>query len=134
MRRLLKSKKALSPVVATIFFIAVIVVVSVVIAFWLGGLTFSFMRPEHTKSITISIPERFNATHVEYKAVGNGKEYAYSSEIVALPQNFTVNVSLVGAQVVKMELRVSYYKQISLNVFECLGEEIFLIFCEETSV
>jgi len=41
--KLLKSKKALSPVVAAIILIAVTVAVSIAVAAWMGALTISFM-------------------------------------------------------------------------------------------
>ena len=44
MRKLLKSKKALSPVVAAIILIAVTVAVSIAVAVWMGSLTTGFME------------------------------------------------------------------------------------------
>ena len=41
--KILRSKKALSPVVASIILIAVTVAVSIAVAAWMGALTFSFM-------------------------------------------------------------------------------------------
>jgi flagellin-like protein len=49
--KILKSKKALSPVVASIILIAVTVAVSIAVAAWMGALTFSFMG---SSSITIT--------------------------------------------------------------------------------
>jgi flagellin-like protein len=49
MRRLFKSKKALSPVVAAIILIAVTVAVSIAVAAWMGALTFTFMKTEELK-------------------------------------------------------------------------------------
>jgi flagellin-like protein len=46
MRKLLKSKKALSPVIAAIILIAVTVAVSIAVAAWMGALTFTFMATE----------------------------------------------------------------------------------------
>jgi len=46
MRKLLRSKKALSPVVAAIILIAVTVAVSIAVATWMGALTFTFMKVE----------------------------------------------------------------------------------------
>jgi flagellin-like protein len=43
---ILKSKKALSPVVAAIILIAVTVAVSIAVAAWMGALTFTFMGTE----------------------------------------------------------------------------------------
>jgi len=51
MRKLLKSKKALSPVVAAIILIAVTVAVSIAVAAWMGSLTMNFME---TKELTVS--------------------------------------------------------------------------------
>jgi flagellin-like protein len=49
--KILKSKKALSPVVASIILIAVTVAVSIAVAAWMGALTFSFMG---SSSVTIT--------------------------------------------------------------------------------
>ncbi|MEM2102423.1 MAG: archaellin/type IV pilin N-terminal domain-containing protein [Candidatus Bathyarchaeia archaeon] len=46
MRKLFKSRKALSPVVAAIILIAVTVAVSIAVAAWVGALTFSFTTTE----------------------------------------------------------------------------------------
>ena len=44
--KILKCKKALSPVVASIILIAVTVAVSIAVAAWMGALTFTFMKTE----------------------------------------------------------------------------------------
>jgi len=41
--KIIRSRKALSPVIATIILIAVTVAVSIAVAAWMGALTFSFM-------------------------------------------------------------------------------------------
>jgi flagellin-like protein len=46
MKRLIRSRKALSPVVAAIILIAVTVAVSIAVAAWMGALTFTFMQTE----------------------------------------------------------------------------------------
>jgi flagellin-like protein len=46
MKKLLKSKKALSPVIAAIILIAVTVAVSIAVAVWMGSLSFNFMNTE----------------------------------------------------------------------------------------
>jgi len=50
--KILKSKKALSPVVASIILIAVTVAVSIAVAAWMGALTLGF-----TKTESIVLPE-----------------------------------------------------------------------------
>jgi len=65
MKKLLKSKKALSPVIAAIILIAVTVAVSIAVAAWMGSLSMGFME---TKELTISelefddSPSAINAT------------------------------------------------------------------------
>jgi flagellin-like protein len=54
MKKLLKSKKALSPVVAAIILIAVTVAVSIAVAAWMGSLTFTFMETEEIKITSVT--------------------------------------------------------------------------------
>jgi archaeal type IV pilus assembly protein PilA len=49
MKKLLKNKKALSPVVAAIILIAVTVAVSIAVAAWMGSMTFNFMETEELR-------------------------------------------------------------------------------------
>ena len=49
--KILKSRKALSPVVASIILIAVTVAVSIAVAAWMGALTFNFMG---SSSLTVT--------------------------------------------------------------------------------
>jgi len=51
--KILKSKKALSPVVASIILIAVTVAVSIAVAAWMGALTFTFMGYEKLEITTV---------------------------------------------------------------------------------
>jgi len=66
--KILKSKKALSPVVAAIILIAVTVAVSIAVAAWMGALTFSFMSG--TEQVRISYVQWPDATHI-YITVDN---------------------------------------------------------------
>jgi flagellin-like protein len=52
MWKILKSRKALSPVVASIILIAVTVAVSIAVAAWMGALTFTFMKTEQLKVLS----------------------------------------------------------------------------------
>jgi archaeal type IV pilus assembly protein PilA len=52
MRKIKKSTKALSPVVASIILIAVTVAVSVVVAAWMGGMTIGLMGNAEQVSVT----------------------------------------------------------------------------------
>jgi flagellin-like protein len=60
-RKFRKSRKALSPVIASIILIAVTVAVSVVVAAWMGGISLGFMN--NAEQITLSNPQ-FTATTV----------------------------------------------------------------------
>jgi len=62
MRRLFKSKKALSPVVASIILIAVTVAVSIAVAAWMGALTFTFMKTEELKITNLAWASTSSAT------------------------------------------------------------------------
>jgi flagellin-like protein len=57
MRKLLKSKKALSPVVAAIILIAVTVAVSIAVAAWMGSMTFTFMETEELRLTTVDFTD-----------------------------------------------------------------------------
>ena len=61
MKKLLKSKKALSPVVAAIILIAVTVAVSIAVAAWMGALTFTFMKTEELKITGVTFPTNTTA-------------------------------------------------------------------------
>jgi flagellin-like protein len=63
MKKLLKSRKALSPVVAAIILIAVTVAVSIAVAAWMGALTFTFMKTEELKVIA---PPSWSGTAPNY--------------------------------------------------------------------
>jgi len=51
LRKILKNRKAMSPVIAAIILIAVTVAVSIAVAAWMGSLTIGFME---TKEVTIT--------------------------------------------------------------------------------
>ncbi len=61
--KILKSKKALSPVVASIILIAVTVAVSIAVAAWMGALTFTFMKTETYNVVSMSFSGASNATN-----------------------------------------------------------------------
>ena len=63
MKKLFKSKKALSPVVAAIILIAVTVAVSIAVAAWMGALTFGFMSgSEQVKIVSVQFAGTTNKT------------------------------------------------------------------------
>jgi flagellin-like protein len=74
LRKLLRSKKALSPVVAAIILIAVTVAVSIAVAAWMGALTIGFMGgTEELKILDIKFNAATYIVNVEVANVGTGK-------------------------------------------------------------
>jgi flagellin-like protein len=63
MRKLLKGKKALSPVIAAIIMIAVTVAVSIAVAAWMGALTFTFMKTEELRITTVTFQNPSGSTY-----------------------------------------------------------------------
>jgi flagellin-like protein len=64
--KMLRSKKALSPVVASIILIAVTVAVSIAVAAWMGALTFTFTNTEQITFTGYSWPTPGTGTTVPY--------------------------------------------------------------------
>jgi flagellin-like protein len=62
MKRLFKSRKGLSPVVAAIILIAVTVAVSIAVAAWMGALTFTFMQTEQVSITNMQFNGASNAS------------------------------------------------------------------------
>jgi len=77
MKKLLKSKKALSPVIAAIILIAVTVAVSIAVAVWMGSLTFNFMETRELQVTSMNFVGTTNATDntivLEVTNPGTGK-------------------------------------------------------------
>ena len=71
MRKLLKSKKALSPVVAAIILIAVTVAVSIAVAAWMGSMTFQFMETEQITITSMTFTENASGNDTILVAVLN---------------------------------------------------------------
>jgi flagellin-like protein len=72
MRKLLKSKKALSPVIAAIILIAVTVAVSIAVAVWMGAITFNYMETRELQITDVQfIGTSGNATNTIVLSVSN---------------------------------------------------------------
>ena len=81
MKKLLKSKKALSPVVAAIILIAVTVAVSIAVAAWMGALTFTFMRTEELKITSMTFTGSGANITLAVKNTGTGKVTVASATV-----------------------------------------------------
>jgi flagellin-like protein len=91
--KMLRSRKALSPVVASIILIAVTVAVSIAVAAWMGALTFSFMGTERLQIVKMTW--NWNAN----------------------PRNFQIFVNSTGTKDVTInQIQVNYAGVASANV------------------
>ena len=68
--RKLRSRKALSPVVASIILIAVTVAVSIAVAAWMGALTFNFMSTEQLKITNVQFGPAYTTINVTMQNTG----------------------------------------------------------------
>jgi flagellin-like protein len=95
MRKLLKSKKALSPVVAAIILIAVTVAVSIAVAAWMGSLTIGFME---TSELTVTQMISAPTSHALYFNMTNSGTSEVTISMVkvngnTMPMGATANVT-----------------------------------------
>ncbi len=111
MRKLLKSKKALSPVVAAIILIAVTVAVSIAVAAWMGSLTIGFME---TKEVTISQMNFNTTTNTTTLYISNSGTSDVTISIAKINGNTVIDTDipvtyLAGASVTTLELNYFTY-------------------------
>ena len=66
----MRSRKALSPVVASIILIAVTVAVSIAVAAWMGALTFNFMATEQLKITNVAFNVAANTVTISTSNTG----------------------------------------------------------------
>lgn len=72
MKKLWRSKKALSPVIAAIILIAVTVAVSIAVAAWMGAITFTFMGTEELKINTHTWEAASPPTYIDLFVTNTG--------------------------------------------------------------
>jgi flagellin-like protein len=92
MKKLLKSKKALSPVIASIILIAVTVAVSIAVAAWMGALTFSFTK---TEQLSITGYTTWNSTVATLTVVNTGAS-SLTISVVKLDSAIVTGVKVNG--------------------------------------
>ena len=97
--KILKSKKALSPVVASIILIAVTVAVSIAVAAWMGALTIGFMG---TTSVSITEVEFVPDTTIELDLKNTGTSSVtiatvkVNNKVEAIPESLTLGSGVIG--------------------------------------
>jgi flagellin-like protein len=96
MKNFRKSRKALSPVVASIILIAVTVAVSIAVAAWMGALTVGFMATEELRITGMS----FSGSDVIISVTNQGTSGVTINEVYINGQKYTATFapsSTVGA-------------------------------------
>ncbi len=118
--KILKSRKALSPVVATIILIAVTVAVSIAVAAWMGALTFTFTAIEElqmptSSEVTFGANASRKYVQLTVRNTGTSKvsivdvrinQQSYKLAVVT-PNNFAtsgVSIDPANSQLFKIEL------------------------------
>jgi len=109
MKRLFKSRKALSPVVAAIILIAVTVAVSIAVAAWMGALTFTFMQTEELKFTAYTWDSSSPYQWIRITVKNTGSSDLSISEVrvndaAALDDGITVPYSLAAGAVVTLNV------------------------------
>ncbi|MCK4933492.1 hypothetical protein KAS06_02365 [Candidatus Bathyarchaeota archaeon] len=91
MKRLLKSRKALSPVVAAIILIAVTVAVSIAVAAWMGALTFTFMKTEEIRLTDLTFTNSTGTLGIDVivKNIGTSPVTISTAEVNTVSQTIT---------------------------------------------
>jgi flagellin-like protein len=103
--KILKSKKALSPVVASIILIAVTVAVSIAVAAWMGALSFMFMGGAEqlepgtpwawsTNSVNVTVANSGGSTVIITKVRVNNTEVDISDVTLAPKASTTIKITL----------------------------------------
>ena len=91
--KILRSRKALSPVIATIILIAVTVAVSIAVAAWMGALTFSFTATEQGQITQLQFVTPPVATPGYILVTFNNT----GTSTITITQLWVNNIQIVGA-------------------------------------
>lgn len=91
--KILKNKKALSPVVASIILIAVTVAVSIAVAAWMGALTIGFMGSSSITITKVSFPSGTTGTtfNVTMKNTGTKQVTVSTVKVNNVEKTFATN-------------------------------------------
>ncbi|MEM2815705.1 MAG: archaellin/type IV pilin N-terminal domain-containing protein [Candidatus Bathyarchaeia archaeon] len=93
-KMIMKNKKALSPVVASIILIAVTVAVSIAVAAWMGALTFTFTATEQLQITRVTF-DPDNRGEIKIKVINTGTSAVTITEVyVTNATNITTSPSL----------------------------------------
>jgi flagellin-like protein len=99
MSKRLKSRKALSPVIATIILVAVTVAVSIAVAAWMGALTFSFTKTDQfqVNSVVFISTSPYTGINMSIQNTGSSSWTVTSTAQINSATNVPVTVTGTGA-------------------------------------
>jgi len=120
MKKLFRSKKALSPVVAAIILIAVTVAVSIAVAAWMGALTFTFMATEQVKITNVVFGGSGGSKYINITVQNTGtspvtinelwingaKQTSFSSTTISANTQTVINLSFTWTAGSKYEIKL----------------------------
>ena len=119
MKKFRKSKKALSPVVASIILIAVTVAVSIAVAAWMGALTIGFMGTEEIKITSMTFDTTADTITVVVRNQGTSgvtinEVWVNGAQIATEDVTYNPATTTVGANS-DMTLTISYDVAVGSN-------------------
>ncbi|MEM2537423.1 MAG: archaellin/type IV pilin N-terminal domain-containing protein [Candidatus Bathyarchaeia archaeon] len=132
--KLFKSRKALSPVVATIILIAVTVAVSIAVAAWMGALTFTFTSTEQLQITYVDFVKSgsspTNTIHVRVRNSGNAPvtiTEAWVNGVAATISNSTttINANTAAILVVQMSYSWSFGANYQVKLLSSKGNQFY---------
>jgi len=127
--KILGSRKALSPVVASIILIAVTVAVSIAVAAWMGA----FNPPGKVQRAIVhfTIPKLANATHVSVPSIWRDYMKESGCSFEPLPRNITIEwIYAIGNTNLgyrSESLHVTYWRQIDKGLYERVCEKDYIV-------
>ena len=92
MMRVLKSRRGVSPVIATVILVATAITIAVAVAYWMGGITSQYTRFEKVEIISVYC----ESTH-GIQSVWAGQDVYYWEITLNLRNTGTTEATLIGA-------------------------------------
>jgi len=115
MRKSLKSRKALSPVVAAIILIAVTVAVSIAVAAWMGALTYTYMKTEELKISAVKFPAN-NQIDITIRNIGSASALITEAKVGNDVQDIDPDVTVDPGEETTISVTYAWSNSVSYNV------------------
>ena len=140
MTRVFENRKALSPVVAAVILIAVVMAVTLVVASWMGALTFSFMKTEEVKIVNHAWASDNSYVDLTVKNTGTTtvaiKEVLVNNE---LTQNITYvsgSASLKSGHTatIRVTQNFAFAERFEVNIVSQTGNRFYYLATKTSSI